>query len=202
MFVGIASYEYVRRQESRIMPTAESGAVAFTLPALRQRPAVEWASTARTLRMAMWQPARLDDVPRVPDARAIGRVLRKSAVVAAACLLALCVGGSGSACATTGMGMDIDLAGQRPSDLGPTADGRYLRLCNAFEPCVSSSETVGTKKYVAPWTFNDDGRAPVPQIQAMSELVAAIEEQPEITVVSRSSDYMYSLSLSFSRARK
>jgi uncharacterized protein (DUF1499 family) len=178
------------------MHTPNKGTVAFNQPVLRQRPTVEWASTARTLHMAMRQPARLDDVPRVPYASAMGRVLRRSAVVAAACLLALCVGGSRSACATTGMGMDIDLAGQRPSDLGPTAGGRYLQLCNAVEPCVSSSETVGTKRYVAPWTFNDDGRAPVARKQAMAELVAALEEQPEITVVSRSSDYMYSLSLS------
>lgn len=107
----------------------------------------------------------------------------------AACALALSVGGGERACATTGMGMDIDLAGQRPSDLGRTADGQYLKLCNA-DWCISSSEPVGSKHYLPPWTFNDDGRAPVARSQAMTELLAVLEQQPDITVVSRADDYL------------
>ena len=88
------------------------------------------------------RPARDEDAPA--SANAVGRALgcaRRLAVVAA-CALALSVGGGERACATTGMGMDIDLAGQRPSDLGRTADGQYLKLCNA-DWCISSSEPVG-----------------------------------------------------------
>ncbi len=92
--------------------------------------------------MAVRLPARDDDAPAI--ASAVGRSFRRAQrfAVVAACALALSVGGGDRACATTGMGMDIDLVGQRPSDLGRTADGQYLKLCNT-DWCISSSEPVG-----------------------------------------------------------
>jgi hypothetical protein len=70
--------------------------------------------------------------------------------VIAAVWIALALGGGGApAGATTGMGMDIDFRGE-PSDLGPTADRQFLKLCYVDE-CVSSSEEVGSKRYLSPW---------------------------------------------------
>ena len=48
------------------------------------------------------------------------------------------------------MGMDIDLTGTRPSDLGPVAGSQFLKLCRN-NMCVSTSEEVGSKLYVPPW---------------------------------------------------
>ncbi|MGB1595194.1 MAG: hypothetical protein ACPIOQ_20705, partial [Promethearchaeia archaeon] len=93
-------------------------------------------------------------------------------LVSAAALLAL--GGGGRAAATTGMGMDIDLVGTRPSDLGPTAERRFLRLCTS-DACIGSSEQVGAGNYVAPWTFNNDGREDVARASAMAELLKVLD---------------------------
>jgi hypothetical protein len=77
------------------------------------------------------------------------RVASRLAVLAA-CALCLVFGDGGGASATTGMGMDIDLRGARPSDLGPTAGRQFLALCNV-DRCISSSEEVGSGPYVEPW---------------------------------------------------
>jgi len=71
--------------------------------------------------------------------------------VLSALWLSLAVGGGGApAHATTGMGMDIDLRGEAPSDLGPVAGRQFLKLCYV-DACVSSSEEVGSRRYISPW---------------------------------------------------
>jgi len=104
--------------------------------------------------------------------------------------IALALGSTNRVSATTGMGMDIDLTGVRSTDLGPTAGGQFLKLCNV-DLCISSSEEVGSRHYIAPWTYNDDGKTPVDQKEAMSELVQVLEEQPDFTIVEQGDDYMY-----------
>ena len=85
--------------------------------------------------------------------------------------------------------MDIDLVGTRPSDLGPTAERRFLRLCTS-DACIGSSEQVGAGNYVAPWTFNNDGREDVARASAMKELLK--EGFPNWSLLSRD-DYQKAL---------
>ena len=108
-------------------------------------------------------------------------------LVSAAALLAL--GGGGQAAATTGMGMDIDLVGTRPSDLGPTAERRFLRLCTS-DACIGSSEQVGAGNYVAPWTFNNDGREDVARASAMKELLKVLDAMADMVVKQQDDDYV------------
>jgi len=82
----------------------------------------------------------------------------------------------------------LNLAGKRPDDLGPQADGR-LRPCDSAANCVCSQHGL-------------DGRDPGPShiqafryagrgADAMTRLLAVLLQQPRCTLVTNSSNYIH-----------
>lgn len=62
--------------------------------------------------------------------------------------------------------MGFDAKGDRPAGLGPQGDGRFLGLCDSAN-CVCTSEDVYSKRFLPPWTYNDEGKKPKTQPQVV-----------------------------------
>ena len=65
-----------------------------------------------------------------------------------------------------------------------------MHLCSSRQ-CLSSSEKVGSPNYVAPWTFNDNGKETVGQPEAMAELLETLQVLEGVTVVKQEDDYVW-----------
>jgi uncharacterized protein (DUF1499 family) len=135
------------------------------------------------------RPLMLSARPASSKQDSLGRRAGKLALLAT-CAAMLWLGGGDMATATTGMGMDVDLTGEVPSDLGTTAGRQFLHLCSSRQ-CLSSSEKVGSPNYVAPWTFNDNGKETVGQPEAMAELLETLQVLEGVTVVKQEDDYVW-----------
>jgi hypothetical protein len=83
--------------------------------------------------------------------------------------------------AATDYGVGFDVKGETPK-LGTVAEGRFLRLCEVTG-CISSGDEVGSSSYVAPWTYNNDGKALsnggdlAARQAAMSDLLTAFADE-------------------------
>jgi len=84
----------------------------------------------------------------------------------------------------------FDAKGDRPSGLGPQGDGRYLSLCDSAN-CVSSSEDVYSKRFLPPWTYNDEGKKAKTREQAMGDLLEVLKTTKGATVVTQKPNYVY-----------
>mmetsp|Transcript_29860 Transcript_29860/g.71026 ORF Transcript_29860/g.71026 Transcript_29860/m.71026 type:complete len:225 (+) Transcript_29860:82-756(+) len=86
--------------------------------------------------------------------------------------------------------MGFDAKGDRPAGLGPQGDGRFLGLCDSAN-CVCTSEDVYSKRFLPPWTYNDEGKKPKTQPQAMEDLLGVLAATKGATVVSSTPTYVY-----------
>lgn len=83
-----------------------------------------------------------------------------------------------------------DSRGERPGGLGPVAGGRFLSLCDS-ENCVSTSEDVYSKRYLPPWTYNDEGQKKKTTAEAMEELAAVIKDYKGAKIIKQEPNYLY-----------
>ena len=60
--------------------------------------------------------------------------------------------------------VSFDAKGERPAGLGPQGGGRFLSLCDSAN-CVCTSDDVYSKRFLPPWTYNDEGKKPKTQPQ-------------------------------------
>jgi len=60
--------------------------------------------------------------------------------------------------------ISFDAKGDRPAGLGPQGGGRFLSLCDSAN-CVCTSDDVYSKRFLPPWTYNDEGKKPKTQPQ-------------------------------------
>ena len=58
--------------------------------------------------------------------------------------------------------ISFDAKGDRPAGLGPQGGGRFLSLCDSAN-CVCTSDDVYSKRFLPPWTYNDEGKKPKTQ---------------------------------------
>jgi len=129
-----------------------------------------------------------EDGPRA-DRRAILRA-------AALAVLPLAAGAPTSASAEFEMPNPADLLGnprgERPAGLGAVGNGRnqFLSLCDSGN-CVSTSEDVYSKRFLPPWTYNNEGESDKDEEEAMAELVAVVKGFKGAKIVKQTPNYLY-----------
>jgi len=65
-----------------------------------------------------------------------------------------------------------------------------LSLCDS-ENCVSTSEDVYSKRYLPPWTYNDEGKKAKTTAEAMEDLVAVVKDFKGAKIVKQADTYLY-----------
>lgn len=79
--------------------------------------------------------------------------------------------------------------GEKPSGLGPI-DNRFLSSCDS-DNCVSTSDDVYSKRFLPPWTFNDEGQKEVDAEDAMEQLVAVVSKYKGAKIIKQTDTYIY-----------
>ena len=91
-----------------------------------------------------------------------------------------------------------DPRGERPAGLGPlavkrSADGfverGFLSPCNS-DNCVSTSDDVYSKRFLPPWTYNDEGASDKTPEEAMEDLVTVIKKTKGAKIIKQNDFYI------------
>jgi len=91
-----------------------------------------------------------------------------------------------------------DPRGERPAGLGPVAvkrdeDGMVIRgflsPCDS-DNCVSTSDDVYSKRYLPPWTYNQEGTIDKDAETAMQELVAVVKNYKGAKIIKQDDAYL------------
>ena len=82
--------------------------------------------------------------------------------------------------------------GDRPAGLGAIGNGRnqFLSLCDSAN-CVSTSDDVYSKRYLPPWTYNNEGESDKNEDEAMEELVAVVKAFKGAKIIKQTPNYLY-----------
>ena len=123
---------------------------------------------------------------------------RRTLLLRGGALLAAGLGAASPAAAFEVTDVLGDPRGERPSGLGPVGiklneDGTvargFLTPCNS-ENCVSTGDDVYSKRYLPPWTYNNEGAVDKDAEQAMSELVTVVKNYPGAKIVKQTDSYL------------
>ena len=123
------------------------------------------------------------------------RADRRSLLLRGACLAVLPLAAASPA-SSFEMPNPTDLLGnprgERPGGLGPIGNGKnqFLSLCDS-DNCVSTSEDVYSKRFLPPWTYNNEGESDKDEEDAMTELVAVVKAFKGAKIIKQTDNYLY-----------